>query len=73
MIRTLIALGIVISLAACGGGEEDLDAGMEAEIEVPAETQPMTPDTMDMGVDSMMMDTTEMDADTMMEDTMGGM
>ena len=73
MIRTLIALGIVISLAACGGGEEDLDEGMEAESEVPAETQPMTPDTMDMDMDSMMMDTTEMDADTMMEDTMGGM
>jgi hypothetical protein len=75
MIRTLLALGVVISLAACGGGD-DLDDDME--VDVPAETQPMTADTMEMGVDTMMvdtmmMDTMESDADSMMEDTMGGM
>jgi hypothetical protein len=77
MIRSLLALGVVVSLAACGGGEDDLDETMDAGVEVPAETQPMTADTMEMdmdvGVDSMMVDTMESDADSMMDDTLGGM
>jgi hypothetical protein len=68
MTRKLLALGMILGLAACGGGEE---ADVE-EMEPTLETEEPAPAPMP---DTMMMDT--MAADTMMmdsmdHDTMGG-
>jgi PBP1b-binding outer membrane lipoprotein LpoB len=69
MTRKLLALGMILGLAACGGGEEADVEEMEPtlETEEPA-AAPMPADTMMM--DSMMMDTMMMDS--MDHDTMGG-
>lgn len=70
MSKKLLALGMILGLAACGGGEDEIeleDEGMEVEETLPATpAQPM--DTM-MSSDTMMMDTMMMDS--MDHDTMG--
>lgn len=68
MIRTLLALGMVATLAACGGEDQDFDdfETMPAET-APVQEQPMMTDTLMM--DTMWHDT----MDGMDMDTMGGM
>jgi hypothetical protein len=69
--KKLLAMGVILGLAACGGGEDEveLDEGLDTELEqpAPATPAPMTMDTM--MADTMMMDS--MMSDSMDHDTMG--
>lgn len=64
MTRTLLALGMILGLAACGGDDEAEMDEMEPAVE--AEEPALTP----MATDTMMMDSMMMDS--MDHDTMGG-